>query len=380
MSLSQAFRDPMSKVSGTIVFFDLVGSTIMKFAEPEISWLPKIGDFLDIISSEVKKEEGGEIIKYLGDGAMAFYHIDNATEAINASIRIQVKLALQRKNGENNNFCKIGISSGKIYSAKTPNDFVDYFGTVADKAQRLCSASEKNGIFIDEATRDECRPNKITSPLGSAKSREGRDYLSKEASLWLKGFSKPVQYFEIIWDEQGFGPNVDAISYTTSGGQLKSNNSEPSPKHDIENHDQIKSNINDRTKWMKGVISANKGQFGFINGADGNTYFFDGNTSIPDLHPENSKIFFHPLPPRPGKRYPIAGNVICIGSELNGTIINKNKERSFCFVSINGARQPNANVYVSLKDEEEVENGDFVSFEIAENQFGPYAKGILRDQ
>ena len=91
MKLSEAFNSPESLVDGAILFIDMSDSTSMKEKEPEVSWLSTYAWFFDLVADSVR-ESGGEIVKYLGDGVMAYYDLENVANAINAAIAVQEAL------------------------------------------------------------------------------------------------------------------------------------------------------------------------------------------------------------------------------------------------------------------------------------------------
>jgi class 3 adenylate cyclase len=55
--------DEGERPSKVIVFADIVGATEMK-ARGEVTWLPTVGKFYDVVEAAVRKT-GGQVVKYL---------------------------------------------------------------------------------------------------------------------------------------------------------------------------------------------------------------------------------------------------------------------------------------------------------------------------
>lgn len=108
--------DHWERPSRVIIFVDIVGSTEMK-AKGEVAWLPTVGKFYDVVIESVRAT-GGQVVKYLGDGALAVFSDDAAANAINAAVRIQEQLEELRQKNTFQVQCSIGITTG------TPVEFL----------------------------------------------------------------------------------------------------------------------------------------------------------------------------------------------------------------------------------------------------------------
>ena len=133
MNLQEAFfsSSPDAHVLGAVMFIDMKdNSTAMKEKEAEAAWLNTLAALYDIIVD--KTEKGKKIVKFLGDGAMAFYGEEEVTEAMNDSlIRVQEALEKARKDRKMERSCSIGVATGRLVKVATPQGPADYFGATA---------------------------------------------------------------------------------------------------------------------------------------------------------------------------------------------------------------------------------------------------------
>ncbi len=157
IQLREAFADADSRVGRTVVFIDQVGSTQMKEQQPEAGWLPALGWLYDTVTMIATAAVESVEVKYLGDGIMLVFDSDNATEAVNAAVRVQEAIndaagGASGTKGTIDFTCSVGISTGSVVTFVTPTGSRDYLGTVVDKARRLCDAASPKAIFADRAT------------------------------------------------------------------------------------------------------------------------------------------------------------------------------------------------------------------------------------
>lgn len=218
--LREAFAEPQSREARTVLFIDQVGSTAMKEQQPEASWLPALGWLYDTVTALAVQADPGAEIKYLGDGIMITFDSDRATDAVNVAVAVQeaVHDANQGRTGARGVIdftCSIGVGTGSVVAFTTPTGGHDYVGTVVDKAKRLCDAASPKAIFVDRATASAANVMKIASRLGIALGRAPEQYQGDVQRAPLKGFDQPVEYYEILWDQQLYGLKSEAVTRNT---------------------------------------------------------------------------------------------------------------------------------------------------------------------
>ncbi len=144
---SEALRpgDQLSVGSLTILFTDLVDSTRMY---REIGDAPAFGmvmDHFDVLR-DVIREEGGGIVKTIGDAVMAvFQRPVSAVRAVHEAQRQLAQLSAERPLR-----LKAAIHYGPSI-AVTLNERLDYFGSTINIASRLEKFSQGSDIIISDA-------------------------------------------------------------------------------------------------------------------------------------------------------------------------------------------------------------------------------------
>ncbi len=203
MNILDAISGPDASVEGTILVFDIADSTRMKEEQEEVAWLANYAKAFEIVARNIPAS--GAIVKYLGDGIMIFFGQSEQTSAVNAAIKIQEEI--DSANDKNRIKCvfSCGIASGQFKKIPASDGKFDYIGQVVDRAFRLCSAAMPRAIFVDSDTIADAQASKISSVVGFALKRTKNDYLGKEESISLKGFSKPVPFHSIHWSSVQFG-------------------------------------------------------------------------------------------------------------------------------------------------------------------------------
>jgi len=176
-----------SEKKTAILFADLAGSTVYKSQRDLISSLLKVYRHNEEIRTQVRKFNG-EVVKWLGDGVMATFSID---ESDDIALPLQAIIIIQ-KHFENTNkhvrederiLSRIGISCGNVvdFSSVNPSgaDVPDPQGPIVDLAARLCSLARTRQILCDDT-------------VVRLVSESGRSFnLSKPSMRNLKGFPKP---------------------------------------------------------------------------------------------------------------------------------------------------------------------------------------------
>jgi adenylate cyclase len=127
--------------TATIVFTDVVGSTSLSQELGDAAWSDLIeGHFLTV--KEIVDQEGGVVVKTLGDGGM--YAFTSGTAALSAGVRIQRAVAFSDDTALG---LRVGIHTGDVIQ----NDN-DYIGLTVNKAARVAAAADGGQILVSSIT------------------------------------------------------------------------------------------------------------------------------------------------------------------------------------------------------------------------------------
>ncbi len=124
--------------TSTIVFTDMVGSTAMSASMNDQEWSRLIANHLGLLEGIVA-DEGGSVVKTLGDGAM--FAFSSASAALNAARRIQE--AMEQSGTQ----IRIGAHTGDVV-----HDQDDYVGLTVAKAARVAAAAKGGQILVSSTT------------------------------------------------------------------------------------------------------------------------------------------------------------------------------------------------------------------------------------
>jgi class 3 adenylate cyclase/predicted ATPase len=142
----------------TVMFSDLVGSTqLSETLDPED--LQKLIDAYRGECSTAIRRYGGEVARYFGDGAMAFFgwpraHEDDAIRAIHAALEIVSEVP--KISGPVTLTCRVGVSSGPVVVGEIGESgtwSMDAVGETPNIAARLQTFAAANTVVISESTR-----------------------------------------------------------------------------------------------------------------------------------------------------------------------------------------------------------------------------------
>jgi class 3 adenylate cyclase/cold shock CspA family protein len=223
--LRDTFAAPDSRRECTVTAIDMIGSTAAKEKQPQAAWLNSLGWLYDTVTEIATEAMSDVVIKYLGDGIMLVCDADQATDAVNAVIRIQEAIEKAGRGtgggkGVVDFAVSCGVAVGEVVGFTTPDGNRDFVGTVVDKAFRLCAAASAKAIFVDTQTLGAANTIRITSTFGRAVNRTSDEYQGDVQRAMLKGFNQPVTYHEILWDQQLYG--VKSSTVTASTERLRS--------------------------------------------------------------------------------------------------------------------------------------------------------------
>lgn len=176
----------MNRRLAAIVFFDIVGYS-RAIGMDEASTLAALKDNQRNIINPLAKQNGGRLIKELGDGGLIEFvsSVDAVQFAISTSYAIS-QSNRDRPEAERLQY-RFGINIGDIVA-----DGDDIYGDGVNIAARLENLAPPNGICIHQSVRDQIR-GKLSvdvQPLGE---------------VALKNIEKPVTAFNIVLNEQAEG-------------------------------------------------------------------------------------------------------------------------------------------------------------------------------
>ena len=310
--LSDVFKEPQSRVRKTIIAVDVVSSTAMKEKEPEASWLNTFAWFYDLTATIVKGHQG-VVVKFIGDGAMAVFSEDQAAHAINCAIALQEQIAEANAVRTVTLNCCVGIATGDVreFDVGEHGSNKDYLGNVVDRAFRLCSAANAKAILVDKATVDAAPMHRVKCRVGesTANKRTTEEYLGSLEAIPLKGFAQPIQYHEVLWENNRYGLNPKYVTH--------------SPQ--VEARSQPTGIRNSRSQWKRGSVTTINPSYGFIH-SEGEDFWFNhdrllSNDAVPRAR---DTVWFIPREPMPSAKNRQGTNVIPLGAKLTGTLTTVN--------------------------------------------------------
>ena len=137
---SDLARASGSEGTATLVFTDIVDSTVLAQSVGDVAWAEIIGSHERTIE-RIADMHGGTVVKFLGDGSMLVF------ESVRAAIRAAIEL--QRSCDGEPYAIRVGIHTGEVI--RTANDLL---GLTVNKAARVASAATGGGILVSSTTRD----------------------------------------------------------------------------------------------------------------------------------------------------------------------------------------------------------------------------------
>ncbi len=361
--------DPTSREFKVVLFVDMADSTAMKEKTPEVSWLNTTMWFYKV-ASEIIQEFGGTIVKYIGDEVMAVFNDDYAAEAINAGIKIHESIAKAVKDKMIVCNCSIGIASGDVTRIETPSNAEDFIGSVVDRAARLCNDASPKAVFVDKATISTAQMRKVCSSLGEAEGRSPEDYQGPQQKKPIRGFSAPVEYYEIYWEKQFYGVKSNAITQAVESPS----NPTTQQQSKVDNHS---------TEWQSGIVRSwdSTKDHGFILGTNDEWFFINHRFMVDpeDLEPGQTVYFLAHEPLVEGKNR-VAACLIVFGQQLPGKVVNVS-DKGYAFIRVMDSDGNGQDLFTYLGDNpDSIEPGNDVAFIVSKNERGPTADRSRRDR
>jgi class 3 adenylate cyclase len=364
-SFAEAF-DSQVRVNRAIVAVDLSCSTAMKERDPESTWLTTYAWFFGLLQTSIS-ETRGQIVKFLGDGAMAVFPDTDVHEAINWAIRVQERILEVKSNRVHScDGCSFGIAYGEVVEFETPFGTKDYIGSVADRAFRLCSAANSMAVFVDTEMVMTAAMNRVTSQAGMvAPRRKAVEYRGVEQAIKAKGFKSPVPYHEIWWGKDLYG--VSAPFVTDLSGQQPGPRSIPS---DFRFSPPAAFKTGTRDVWVRGRVQSVNDVYGFVQAQAGEQFWFNSDHLFRrgQLPNRGEEVWFIPADPFPGKPNRRATDMIAFGALLDG-VVEKLMPGGFGFVLCDTDSGERRQIFVLTRDTA-LERGMRVEFVVGENPKG----------
>lgn len=169
---SELLPGSFSEGTLTLVFTDIVGSTSLAESYGDAAWAGMMAKHEALVGSATSSN-GGNIVKFLGDGSMLAF--ESARAAVRAAVDIQRALSDAPFS------VRIGVHTGEVQRTGT-----DLMGLTVNKAARVASATGGGEIMISATTRD---------LIGSIDGLE----IGETQTVALKGISGTHQIMPVLW-------------------------------------------------------------------------------------------------------------------------------------------------------------------------------------
>ncbi len=176
------------KSNGMVIsFIDLCGSTELK-KYPQREWLPKICQFLAIVT-DIVDEQGGKVIKYIGDEVVSVFEDGSGGNKANRMESLVIECNTRLKNFEESFSAKFAFDYGANAQIDLGNFPIDYLGTPIDRCARIAGIVPKNGALASDKFLEQLMNRDSWRPVGDF-SFKGIDSLT--GVYQLKNFGEPL--------------------------------------------------------------------------------------------------------------------------------------------------------------------------------------------
>lgn len=167
----------------TILFCDMVASSLFASALPVEDMMAMVNEFFDICSGVIARR-GGEVTKFIGDCVMAYFPRDHVDEAIRASLDVLSALDACRKSAPADSglqvlYCGIGLAFGEVMEGNIGSNVkMEYtiLGDAVNKAAFLESLTRKlpRALVFSSGVRNMASSNWPFIHLGSYALKENQ--------------------------------------------------------------------------------------------------------------------------------------------------------------------------------------------------------------
>jgi len=140
-------------------------------------------------TSEAITHFGGEVMRYVGDGIMAFFgypvaHDNDGERAARAGLAILEAITqLNEQSGRPKLAVRIGVDSGPVVVGSGANQAIDAFGDTANIASRVQATAESNSLVVTGAT------HRLIS---------GLFVVDDQGAQTLKGIERPINLYRVM--------------------------------------------------------------------------------------------------------------------------------------------------------------------------------------
>jgi adenylate cyclase len=180
---TEAVLKAASEGTATIMFTDITDSTELSQTLGDEAWLDVIRSHFETLR-RIVEEEGGTVVKTLGDGGM--FAFVSARSALRAAMAIQQ--AVSSDDAAKPLAVRIGVHSGDVVQ-----EGGDYLGITVSKAARITSAADGGEVMVSSV---------VAELAGAGAFEFGAPFQAE-----LKGLTGTHQIFPLVWDEPVAGDN-----------------------------------------------------------------------------------------------------------------------------------------------------------------------------
>lgn len=178
-------------VERIILFADIISYSTITEKMPTADTLLILNTYFEICSRIILKR-GGEVNKFMGDGLMAYFNVDQSDNAIHACLEILEELQILRQNSAENSPIKLlnsgfGIAQGVVIEGNMGSSFkTDYtiIGDAVNVAARLEGLTRviKRSLIISESLKKSTKEPWTFISLGKYNLR-GKDIVTEVFSI-----------------------------------------------------------------------------------------------------------------------------------------------------------------------------------------------------
>ncbi|MCX7598288.1 MAG: tetratricopeptide repeat protein [Armatimonadetes bacterium] len=174
------------EVDLAIAFTDVVGSTRLWERFP--AELPQVMARHQGVLSAAAEQHGGQVIKWLGDGAMAVF--EEAAQAAHWAVASQAETSRDCLLPSGQSLAmRVGLHYGPATPVVSGGEVVDYFGIHVNRAARICQLCQGGEVILSDSLWEQ------------AKERLGRGFsVEPLGHQVLAGISAPVLLYRLHHD------------------------------------------------------------------------------------------------------------------------------------------------------------------------------------
>jgi len=178
-------------VERIILFADIISYSTITEIMPTEDTLLILNTYFEICSRIILKR-GGEVNKFMGDGLMAYFNIEQADNAIHACVEILEELEILRQNSEESSPLKLlnsgfGIAQGAVIEGNMGSSYkTDYtiIGDAVNVAARLEGLTRvvKRSLILSESLKQSTKESWTFISLGEY-NLKGKEILTEVYSI-----------------------------------------------------------------------------------------------------------------------------------------------------------------------------------------------------